>query len=192
MRKIFFGGAVLAAALLLGACGGPDAPAPAPSAQAGHNAADVAFAQQMVPHHQQALEMAKMVPSRSSNPKVVDLAGRIDQAQDPEIRQMQGWLTAWGAPSASHSMPGGHEMSGDHQMTGMMSDADMKSLDAAKGADFDRSWLEMMIKHHQGAVEMAKTELAQGADAGAKALAQRIVDAQQAEIAEMQGLLKRG
>lgn len=190
MRKIFFSGAVLAASLLLGACGGPDSPAPAPSSQAGHNAADVTFAQQMIPHHQQALEMAKMVPSRSSDPKVVDLAGRIDRAQDPEIRQMQGWLKTWGAPATSHSMPGGHEMSGDHAMTGMMSDADMKSLDAAKGPAFDRSWLDMMIKHHQGAVEMAKTELAQGADAGAKALAQRIIDAQQAEIAEMQGLLK--
>ncbi|MGW4402372.1 DUF305 domain-containing protein [Amycolatopsis nivea] len=190
MRKIFFSGAVLTASLLLGACGGPESPAAAPSSQAGHNAADVTFAQQMIPHHQQALEMAKMVPSRSSNPKVVDLAGRIDRAQDPEIRQMQGWLKTWGAAATSHSMPGGHEMSGDHAMTGMMSDADLKSLDAAKGPAFDRSWLDMMIKHHQGAVEMAKTELAQGADAGAKALAQRIIDAQQAEIAEMQGLLK--
>ncbi|GAA1028654.1 MULTISPECIES: DUF305 domain-containing protein [Amycolatopsis] len=188
MRKIFFSGAVLAASLLLGACGSPESPAP--SAQAGHNAADVTFAQQMIPHHQQALEMAKMVPSRSSDPKVVDLAGRINRAQDPEIRQMQGWLTAWGAAPASHSMPGGHEMSGDHSMTGMMSDADMKSLDAAKGPEFDRSWLDLMVKHHQGAVEMAKTELARGADAGAKSLARRIVDAQQAEIAEMQGLLK--
>ncbi|ATY11624.1 DUF305 domain-containing protein [Amycolatopsis sp. AA4] len=190
MRKIFFSGAVLAASLLLGACGNAETSAPAPSAQAGHNAADVAFAQQMIPHHQQALEMAKMVPSRSNDPKVVDLAGRIDRAQDPEIRQMQGWLATWGVPATSHSMPGGHEMSGGHAMTGMMSDADMKSLDAAKGPAFDRSWLEMMIKHHQGAVEMAKTELAQGADAGAKALAQRIIDAQQAEIAEMQGLVK--
>lgn len=190
MRKIFFSGAVLAASLLLGACGGPESPAPASSSQAGHNAADVAFAQQMIPHHQQALEMAKMVPSRSSDPKVVDLAGRIDRAQDPEIRQMQGWLKAWGVAATSHAMPGGHEMSGDHAMTGMMSDADMKSLDAAKGPAFDRSWLDMMVKHHQGAVEMAKTELAQGSDAGAKALAQKIIEAQQAEIAEMQGLLK--
>ncbi|PKV96141.1 uncharacterized protein (DUF305 family) [Amycolatopsis echigonensis] len=190
MRKIFFSGAVLAASLLLGACGGPESPTPAPSSQAGHNAADVAFAQQMIPHHQQALEMAKMVPSRSSDPKVVDLAGRIDRAQDPEIRQMQGWLKAWGVAATSHAMPGGHEMSGDHPMTGMMSDADMKSLDAAKGPAFDRSWLDMMVKHHQGAVEMAKTELAQGSDAGAKALARKIIEAQQAEIAEMQGLLK--
>ncbi|MGW7535426.1 DUF305 domain-containing protein [Amycolatopsis sp. NPDC054798] len=190
MRKIFFSGAVLAASLLLGACSSPDSSAPAPAAQSGHNAADVTFAQQMIPHHQQALEMAKMVPSRSSDPKVVDLAGRIGRAQDPEIQQMQGWLKSWGAEATSHSMPGGHEMSGGHEMTGMMSDADMKSLDAAKGAEFDRAWLGMMIKHHQGAVEMAKTELAQGADAGAKALAQRIIDAQQAEIAEMRGLVK--
>ncbi|OAP29175.1 MULTISPECIES: DUF305 domain-containing protein [Amycolatopsis] len=190
MRRIFFRGAVLTASLLLGACSSPEPPAPAPSSQAGHNAADVAFAQQMIPHHQQALEMAKMVPSRGSDPKVADLAGRIDRAQDPEIRQMQGWLKTWGVAATSHSMPGGHEMSGDHTMTGMMSGADLKSLEAAKGPDFDRSWLDLMIKHHQGAVEMAKTELAHGADAGAKALAQRIADAQEAEIAEMRGLLK--
>ena len=187
MRKTLFSGALLASALLLGACGSTESPAAPPTAstQSGHNAADLAFAQQMIPHHRQALDMAKMVPSRSSNPKVVDLAGRIDRAQDPEIRQMQGWLDAWGAPS---SMPG-HDMSG-RQMTGMMSDADMKSLETATGAAFDRAWLDMMVKHHQGAVEMAKAELAHGSDAGAKALAQRIIDAQQAEIGEMQSLRK--
>ncbi|WP_020658630.1 DUF305 domain-containing protein [Amycolatopsis benzoatilytica] len=200
MRKILFSGVVVASALLLGACSSTDSPASAPasSTQSGHNAADVAFAQQMIPHHRQALDMAKMVPSRSTNPKVVDLAGRIDKAQDPEIRQMQGWLDAWGAPSTGAAMPGnampGHEMSGQpapgHAVAGMMSDADMKNLAAAKGTEFDRAWLEMMVKHHQGAVEMAKAELGQGSDAGAKALAQKIIDGQQAEISEMQGLLK--
>jgi len=74
-------------------------------------------------------------------------------------------------------------------MPGMMSDADTKKLEAAKGAEFDKMWLDMMIKHHQGAVDMAKTELTQGSNADAKALAQKIIDAQQAEITEMQGLL---
>jgi uncharacterized protein (DUF305 family) len=205
MRKtVIIGGIALASAVLLGACSSNDsmsgmdhsssapAPAPASSAQAaaGHNADDVTFAQQMVPHHSQALDMAKLVPSRSTNPKVVDLASRIAKAQDPEIQQMQSWLTSWGAgmsgmPGMTHeSMPG---MSGS--MPGMMSDDDMKKLEAAKGADFDKMWLDMMIKHHQGAVEMAKTELSKGSNADAKALAQKIIDAQQAEITEMQGLL---
>ena len=170
---------------------GSGSPAPSTSAQAaGHNADDVMFAQQMIPHHSQALDMAKLVPSRSTNPKVLDLASRIEKAQDPEIQQMRGWLTGWGAgtsemPGMTHdAMPG---MGGS--MPGMMSDADMQKLGAAKGAEFDKMWLDMMIKHHQGAVDMAKTELQKGSNADAKALAQKIIDAQQAEITEMQGLL---
>jgi uncharacterized protein (DUF305 family) len=183
--------------VLLGACSGNDsmsgmhstsAPAPSSAQQAGHNADDVAFAQQMIPHHSQALDMAKLVPSRSTNPKVIDLASRIEKAQDPEIQQMRGWLTGWGATpgTTQESMPGM-----DHDMPGMMSDADMQKLDQAKGPEFDKMWLDMMIKHHQGAVEMAKTELGKGSNADAKALAQKIIDAQQAEITEMQGLLSQ-
>jgi uncharacterized protein (DUF305 family) len=206
MRKNFIiGGIVLASAALLGACSSSDspsgmdhsssAPAPAPSSSAqaaGHNADDVTFAQQMVPHHSQALDMAKLVPSRSTNPKVLDLASRIEKAQDPEIQQMQGWLTTWGAGTTSSAMPGmTHESTPgmNHEMPGMMSGDDMKKLEAAKGAEFDKMWLDMMIKHHQGAIDMAKTELAKGGNADAKALAQKIIDAQQAEVTEMQGLL---
>jgi uncharacterized protein (DUF305 family) len=198
MRKNFIiGGIVLASAALLGACSSSDspsamdhsssvpAPAPASSTQAaGHNADDVTFAQQMVPHHSQALDMAKLVPSRSTNPKVLDLASRIEKAQEPEIRQLQSWLTTWDA-----AMPGmtREPMPG----MGMMSGADLNQLEAAKGAEFDKMWLGMMVKHHQGAIDMAKTELSQGGNADAKALAQKIVDAQQAEITEMRGLLTR-
>jgi uncharacterized protein (DUF305 family) len=213
MRKtVLISGLALASAVLLGACSGNDsmsgmhstsAPAPSSAQQAGHNADDVAFAQQMIPHHSQALDMAKLVPSRSTNPKVIDLASRIEKAQDPEIQRMQSWLTGWGAGSSSSAMPSmTHEsMPGmgtststpgmDHDMPGMMSDADMQKLDQAKGAEFDKMWLDMMIKHHQGAVDMAKTELDKGSNADAKALAQKIIDAQQAEITEMQGLLSQ-
>lgn len=151
----------------------------APAGQAGHNQADVAFAQQMIPHHQQALDMAGLVPGRTTNTKVADLAGRIRKAQDPEIRQMTGWLTTWGAAPASTGMT----------MPGMMSDADTTHLQGMKGAEFDRMWLRMMVQHHQGAIDMARTELAQGGSADAKALAQKIIDGQQAEITEMNGLL---
>lgn len=181
MRKILtIGGLAVASAILLSACSSEAAPS---NQQASHNADDVTFAQQMVPHHSQALDMAKLVPTRSTDPQVLDLAARIEKAQDPEIQQMRGWLSTWGATSTS-SMPGM-----DH---GAMPDVDMGKLEQAKGAEFDKMWLDMMIKHHQGAIDMARTELAKGGDAGAKALAQRIIDAQQAEITEMQGLLSRG
>ncbi len=153
---------------------------------AGNNADDVTFAQGMVPHHQQALDMAKLVPSRSTNAKVRDLAKRIEGAQDPEIQKMNGWLQEWGASTSMPGMDHG-SMSG---MSGMMSADDMKMLDQSKGAAFDKMWLDMMIKHHEGAVAMAKTELQKGGSADAKKLAQDIIDAQQKEITEMQGLLK--
>jgi uncharacterized protein (DUF305 family) len=180
--------------------------APTTAAQASvHNAQDVTFAQQMIPHHTQAVDMAKLVPTRSTNPKIVDLASRIDKAQSPEIQQMHGWLTTWGVTSSTTSMPG---MSSSMSMpgtsssmsmpgmsggvTGGMTDADMQQLAAAKGTQFDSMWLSMMIAHHQGAIDMAKTEIAQGSNAEAKALAQKIIDGQQAEITEMQGLQAQG
>lgn len=198
MKKSLIGVAAAVLALVAGCSGNNDtagmnhsstAPAATSNGQAtGNNADDVTFAQGMVPHHQQALDMAKLVPSRSTNPKVLDLAKKIEGAQDPEIKTMNEWLKAWGAP-ASTSMPG-MDHSGHGSGSGMMSDADMKMLEQAKGAAFDKMWLEMMIKHHEGAVAMAQTELQKGSNADAKKLAQEIIDAQQKEITEMQGLLK--
>ncbi|MET9229322.1 DUF305 domain-containing protein [Lentzea sp. NPDC003310] len=156
--------------LVLSACGGP-----------AHNAADVTFAQSMVPHHEQALDMAELVPSRSSDEKVRDLAQRIEKAQGPEIAQMNEWLRKWGEDGKS-------EHTG-HDMAGMMSGDDMAKLEKASGQEFDRLWLTMMIEHHEGAVEMAKTELADGEDPDAKKVAQAILDGQQREITEMKALL---
>ncbi len=172
------------------------AAAPGSAQAAGeHNAADVAFAQQMIPHHSQAVEMAGLVDGRSATPKIVDLAGRIKKAQDPEIATLTGWLQAWGESTTASTDGTGHSMPGvDHgsAMPGMMTEQDMSALRAATGEDFDRRWLSLMIVHHQGAVEMAKTELAGGADPDAKKLAQQIIDAQNAEIREMQALLPQG
>lgn len=181
-------------------------PATSSKAQNQHNQADVNFAQQMVPHHAQAVDMGKMVAGRSTNPKVISLAKSIDQAQGPEIQQMNSWLKAWGQPagatgmqmpgmSSGHNMPGmsGSSMpsasSGHGQMPGMMSETDMAKLRAAKGAQFDTMWLRMMVQHHQGAVDMSNTELRDGSNAEAKSLARKIIAAQQKEIAEMNGLL---
>lgn len=168
-----------AAVLALAGCGSQS------DTDAGHNDADVAFAQQMIPHHQQAVEMAEMAldPAREASEPVRDLAGRIGDAQQPEIETMQGWLEDWDAKAEDHS---DHDMGG---MTGMMSDDQMSALAAATGTDFDRMWLQMMIEHHEGAVEMAETEVADGQDSQAKALARAIIDAQRAEITEMTRLL---
>ena len=164
----------------------------ASASQGDHTQADVTFAQQMVPHHQQAVEMAKLVPSHSTNQKVLELASQIQQAQDPEIQKMTGWLQTWGAPAPTTgmNMPGMNMPGMDHgSMPGMMTSDDMTKLGQVKGAAFDRLWLQMMIQHHQGAVEMAKTELQQGASNEAKQLAQQIIDTQQKEIATMSQLL---
>ncbi|OLZ47121.1 DUF305 domain-containing protein [Amycolatopsis keratiniphila] len=150
--------------------------------QASHNQADVAFAQGMIPHHEQALAMAKLVEGRTRNAKVVDLAARIQKAQDPEIQQLNGLLKGWGvAPSGEHS--------GHGSASGMMTEDDLAKLGKAKDAAFDKQWLEMMVKHHEGALEMAKTALRQGSNAEVKALAQKVIDGQQAEITEMRALL---
>jgi uncharacterized protein (DUF305 family) len=162
--------------LVLSACGSTTEKTAAPDLTA-----DVTFAQRMVPHHQQALDMAKLVPARSGDEKVRALAERVEKAQAPEITRMNGWLDKWGAKKQDHS---------GHDMTGMMSGDDMAKLEKATGAEFDRMWLDLMIKHHEGAVEMAKTELSQGGDADAKKLAQAVVDGQQQEITEMEDLLR--
>jgi len=158
---------------------------------ADHNDHDVQFAQEMIAHHQQALDMAKMVPGKSTNPKVTDLAKRIEGAQDPEIKTMTAWLSKWGASSTASSMPGmDHGSTGHSSGTGMMTAEEMTKLGQATGAEFDKMWMEMMIKHHEGAIAMSKTHIEKGSDAESKKLAQDIISAQQAEITEMQGLLK--
>lgn len=190
-----------AAALTLTACGDPGTPpagapqatpaAPTSSAAASatHNDADVTFVQGMIPHHSQAVAMAEQATTRAGSAQVKALAARIAQAQGPEIAQMRGFLAAWGAPdNAGGAMPGmDHSQMGG--MSGMMSDAQMQQLGQARGAAFDKMFLQMMIAHHKGAVQMAQTELASGQNPQAKTLAQNIIDAQQAEITEMQQLL---
>lgn len=161
----------------------------------GHNAQDVSFAQEMIPHHQQAVEMSDLALAQASSPKVKDLATRIKAAQGPEIEMMKGWLSSWGEPvsSTSGDMAGmDHGGGGMAGMAGMMTDTQMKDLKAAGGAEFDRLFLTGMIGHHEGAVTMARTQLDTGRYQPAKQLAQAITDGQQKEITEMQGLLDGG
>lgn len=153
-----------------------------------HNDADIRFAQGMIPHHQQAVEMAQLAPTRAQSPKVQDLAKRIQAAQDPEIKTMAAWLQRWGAPPASTGMDHG---SMGHAGSGMMSAEQMGQLDQARGVAFDRLFLQMMVEHHKGAIEMSNAELRDGRSDAAKQLAQTIINAQQAEIIEMQALLQQ-
>lgn len=179
-----------AAGLVLSGCGGGNSTS-TNETSAKFNDADVTFAQGMIPHHEQAIEMAKLADSHASSPEVKQLAQSIESAQGPEIETMTGWLKDWGkeAPSGgnSESMPG-MDMSGD-QMPGTMSDADMAKLEGASGADFDRMFLTMMIEHHNGAIEMATTEQTDGKNPDAVALAKKIITAQKAEIDKMQGMM---
>ena len=155
-------------------------------ADADFNAADVEFAQGMIPHHEQAIEMADMAldPNVGASPDVVALAEAIQAGQDPEIELMQGWLTAWDQP-AMEDMEG-HDMS---SMVGMMSAEDMDELGTLTGVEFDKAWLEMMIAHHEGAVQMAETVKADGKNADVAALADQVIAAQTTEIETMTALL---
>lgn len=150
--------------------------------------ADVAFASMMYPHHAQAVEMASMVDGRSTNPDVVTLADEIADAQGPEMDQLASWLAEWGQPSPSATPD---DMQGmDHGSgSGMMSSQDMASLTALSGDEFDQRWLTMMIDHHRGAVAMAETEIEEGSNDDAVAMARTIVETQNAEIARMEHLL---
>jgi len=196
--------AAMAAALVLVGCGdnGPPAEAAAsagppsvtaPSQTSSFNEADVMFAQQMIPHHLQAIQMAQMAPSHAQSPKVKQLAARIGAAQAQEIKTMTSWLHAWGKPVPSgmpgmmSPMPG---MMGSPS-PGIVSQQEMSQLMAAHGAQFDRLFLQMMISHHEGAVETAKTEQARGLNPAAKKLAHQIETSQTAEIAQMQQMLEQ-
>ena len=158
------------------------------SAAAGsHNTADVTFATDMIPHHTQAVQMADMALRSASNAQVKALATAIKAAQDPEITQMSGWLRGWKQPVPAPMS--GMSGTGMGHGTGMMSDADMAKLGRTSGAAFNRLWVQMMITHHQGAITMARTELTQGQNTGAKTLARSIVTSQSAQVTQLHALL---
>jgi uncharacterized protein (DUF305 family) len=152
---------------------------------AGYNADDVAFATNMIPHHEQAVELSAMVPDRSTNAELIALAQQISAAQQPEINVMKVFLVQWNENPDSKSGHAGHSTT----MQGMVDAATMTKLQSLQGAEFDKLWLESMISHHQGAIEMAKAELANGDNVDAKGLAKNIVATQEAEIGQMKQML---
>ncbi|GAA2581439.1 hypothetical protein GCM10010304_24080 [Streptomyces roseoviolaceus] len=175
-----------AATFVLAACGGDGDGTD--SGSGAHNAQDVSFAQGMIPHHRQALEMARLADGRAASEAVKDLAARVEKAQDPEIRTMTGWLEQWGE-DAPESADGMDHSAGHSGMPGMMGGEDMAELEKSEGKAFDTKFLALMVEHHEGAVKMAGVEKSKGRYGPAKAMADDIVTAQNAEIGEMNKLL---
>ena len=165
------------------------ADSPVIPADAEFNQADVDFAQGMIPHHAQAIEMADMAIAQAESPEVIDLAERIRAAQDPEIEQLTLYLEDWGQDVPDREMSMSADMDG-MSMDGLMTQDQMDEMAAATGAEFDQMFLDMMIVHHEGAVAMAADEVAEGKFSDAIEMAQAIIDGQSAEIDEMEQFLR--
>ena len=155
------------------------------SSATGFNDADVMFAQMMIPHHEQAIEMSDMAldPSTQASKTVSDLATQIKAAQDPEIKEMKDLLAAWGQPLTA-------EMDHSSDMDGMLSMDDMQKLGSLKGTDFDYFWAQSMIAHHEGAIQMAQDVIKDGVNSTIRTLARVIISTQTSEITQLQSLLK--
>jgi uncharacterized protein (DUF305 family) len=189
----------IASTAILSACGATTgAPAPAgpatasaeAAAAAEHNDADIRFAQTMITHHRQAIQMAELAGERAESQPVKDLAEQIRTAQEPEIATLTTFLVAWGAEVPTDEGIGAMDHGDMGDTSGMMTPEQMNQMSAASGAAFDRLFLQMMIVHHQGAVADAQTELTEGNNQQAKELAQKIIDNQTPEITQMQQLLQ--
>ncbi|MCV7075771.1 DUF305 domain-containing protein [Mycobacterium szulgai] len=171
-----------------------------PAATSAHNGEDVMFAQHMIAHHQQAIQMSDIIQAKQGiDARVIDLANQIKAAQGPEIQQMQTWLTQWGQPTTMPSsmpsestmpgMPSHSSMPGMTGTEGMMSEQDMRALQNAQGVDASKLFLTQMIQHHQGAITMAQNEIKSGQYSPAIGLAHSVVTNQQQEITTMQTIL---
>ena len=150
------------------------------SAASAHNDQDVMFAQMMLPHHEQAVEMSDALLAKGDgvDPDVATLAEQIKAEQGPEIIQLASWLQGWGEPTES-----------GHAMSGMMSDSDMTDLDQASAKDAGKLFLQQMVQHHEGAVDMARSEVDKGMNTDAVAMAKSIVSSQTEQITQMKDML---
>lgn len=157
-------------------------PTRTPTEDTGHNAADVMFAQMMLPHHEQAITMSELVLDKDGIPdEVARLAEQIMSTQETEARQLTDWLDQWGER-------GLHE-SGMSEMEGVLTDAEVQRLSEAEGADAARLFMEQMIAHHEGAVTMAEGQVLNGSYPPAINMADAVIDAQRHEIMTMNDLL---
>ncbi|NIK58550.1 DUF305 domain-containing protein [Kribbella shirazensis] len=132
------------------------------------NEADVRFASEMILHHQQAVQLASMAGYQARSAQVKRLAATVGAAQEPEIKTLSAWLAGWGKPTPQQAH--GH----DEELPGMMTQDELHDLGDVPGAAFDRAWAQWMIKHHQGAIAMAKAQQTAGKSPAAVALAKKI------------------
>ena len=201
MNRVMLVGAALATVVAVGGCGGGDNSSPGTAVAADSSAvpatppaafndADVLFTQMMVPHHRDAVAMAELAVTRSRNPDLLRLAEQILAVQKPQIDTMVGWLQALEQPTAAPGSDADHGP-GEHAVPGTMTFGAMVRLREASGELFDRRFLVGMIAHHRGAIATARTETAQGGGAEAKALAQKMVAGQRAEVDTMRKMLAR-
>ena len=152
-----------------------------------YTASDAQFMRGMIPHHQQALEMSRLAPDRTNSPELLEIAGKIEAAQGDEIAFMEQWLTSRG-----ESIDQSHAHTGHHTMKGMATEAQMASLAAASGVEFDRQFLSLMIAHHEGAIDMVEALMEQPGSAYDPTLFEFTTDVsndQSKEIDLMHGLL---
>ncbi|WP_328993965.1 DUF305 domain-containing protein [Kribbella sp. NBC_01245] len=184
---------VVAVAIGVAGCGGEagdgsvagGGPSGSAVSQGQFNEADVEFASHLIAHQQQAVQLANMAARRATTPAVKKLAMAIKAGQTREIQLMSGWLKAWGKPlpatgHGSHGTP----------LPGKLTEDEMSALGRTDGPEFDRLWTRMMIKHHKGAITMAKTQRTTGKNEAAVALAKKIETAQTREVATLQRMPK--
>jgi len=148
-----------------------------------HNGADIQFVRMMVPHHEQALRMAALVPTRAGGTGVIAVADRIRASQQPELDVLRSWLRD---RKLDPGVESGHE---HHTMHGMQSPERIATLTASTGTTFDRMFVEMMSEHHQGAIQMAQAVLAAGTDPQIRELARNIAFEQAVEVNRMREVL---
>ena len=160
-----------------------------------HNDDDVMFAQMMIPHHQQAVQMSEVMLAKDDlDPDIEALANKIVAAQGPEIDQLKTMLETWGEPTSMESggMEGmDHGSDSGAGMEGMMTEEQMQELEAAEGTEAAEMYLTMMTAHHRGAIDMAQEEVAEGQNPQAIEMAQKVIEDQEAEIQEMERLLQQ-
>ena len=149
------------------------------SSDSAYSANEVMFAQMMIPHHEQALEMVALAETKTTDKDILHVAGHIKDAQAPEVSTMKSWLSAAGVDVDAH-----HSM----EMDGMLSDAELDALEAGEGVEFERLFLSGMIKHHQGALDMLYL-LEESSNSEVTAFGDMVRKVQSKEITDMQALL---
>jgi len=190
------------AGLALSACDTAVTPTMSVSAEPAHNQHDVAFAAEMVPHHEQGLHLVALAADRHVTAEFAAITARIADGQSADLEQLTGWLTRWDEPTPT-TEPLDESLLSQRSATGAMRGAmrtrmgpwalsaeDLQEVRTSRAADFEERWLRTMIVHHQGAISMARHEITQGEYPPAVELAEQIVTTQQAEVEEMRLLLR--